>query len=185
MQIDSVETLKRAIDSGWQPEFLLFWGHTAKDQGIGRHVLSQWWPATFSVDGQAYATAEHYMMARKAELFGDQETLAAILRSPGPSQAKNLGRRVRGFEEERWLAHRFDITVRGNLAKFDQNPELRNWLLASSDAVIVEASPVDRIWGIGLSADDARARDPDVWPGLNLLGFALMKTRFLLSSSRE
>jgi ribA/ribD-fused uncharacterized protein len=180
MQIDDVEALKRTVGSGWTPDFLFFWGHTAKDQRIGKHVLSQWWPATFSVDGCTYATAEHYMMAQKAELFGDQETLAAILSSPGPSQAKSLGRRVRGYDEERWIAHRFDTAVRGNLAKFDQSPELEDWLLATGDTVLVEASPVDRIWGIGLAANDPRAEDPSNWPGLNLLGFALMKARHSL-----
>jgi ribA/ribD-fused uncharacterized protein len=184
MQIDDVEVLKRAIGFEWNPEFLFFWGHTAKDQRIGKHVLSQWWPAMFSVDGRTYASAEQYMMAQKAELFGDQETLAAILSSPDPSQAKSLGRRVRGFDEERWIAHRFDTAVHGNVAKFSQNPELEGWLLATGDAVLVEASPVDRIWGIGLAAEDTRARDPRSWPGLNLLGFALMKTRQSLGSKQ-
>src|SRR5215468_9030230 len=101
MQVGDVTALKRAMGSGWTPEFLFFWGHTAKDQRIGKHVLSQWWPAPFSVDGRTYASAEQYMMAQKAELFGDQETLAAILSATSPSQAKNLGRRVRGFDEER------------------------------------------------------------------------------------
>lgn len=177
MQIDSVETLKVAMSSGHKPEFLFFWGHTSKEQKVGKHVLSQWWPAMFSVGGHTYATAEHYMMAQKAELFDDQETLAAILSSTAPSQAKRLGRGVRGFEDERWNAHRFDVAVRGNLAKFGQNPELRDWLLATGDTLLVEASPVDRIWGIGLAADDGRARDPHSWQGLNLLGFALMKAR--------
>jgi ribA/ribD-fused uncharacterized protein len=184
MQIDDVEALKRAIGFEWNPEFLFFWGHTAKDQRIGKHVLSQWWPAMFSVDGRTYASAEQYMMAQKAELFGDQETLAAILSSPDPSQAKSLGRRVRGFDEERWIAHRFDTAVHGNVAKFSQNPELEGWLVATGDAVLVEASPVDRIWGIGLAAEDTRARDPRSWPGLNLLGFALMKTRQSLGSKQ-
>ena len=184
MQIDDLEALKRAIGSGWAPEFLFFWGHTAKDQRIGKHVLSQWWPAVFSLDGRTYASAEHYMMVQKAELFGDQETLAAILSSTSPSQAKNLGRRVRGFNEERWIAHRYDAAVRGNLAKFSQNPELGHWLLATGDTVLVEASPVDSIWGIGLAADDARAHDPRAWPGLNLLGFALMKARHALESKQ-
>jgi ribA/ribD-fused uncharacterized protein len=182
MQIDDIEALKQAIGSGWNPELLFFWGHTAKDRRIGKHVLSQWWPATFCIDGQTYGTAEHYMMAQKAELFGDQETLAAILSSHGPSEAKKLGRRVRGYDEERWISHRFDVAVRGNLAKFGQNLELERWLLATGNAVLVEASPVDRIWGIGLAADDAQARDPNTWRGLNLLGFALMKVRYLLDS---
>jgi ribA/ribD-fused uncharacterized protein len=122
------------------------------------------------------------MMAQKAELFGDRDTLAAILGAPDPAQAKKLGRRVKHFDDEHWIAHRFDVAVRGNLAKFGQNPELGNWLLATGETVLVEASPVDSIWGIGLAADDKRARDPHDWPGLNLLGFALMKTRHSLKS---
>ncbi|MCA1430376.1 MULTISPECIES: NADAR family protein [Bradyrhizobium] len=182
MQIDGVDALRNAISSGWAPEFVFFWGHTPKDHRIGKHVLSQWWPATFVIDGQTYSTAEHYMMAQKAELFGDQDTLAAILSAPGPSEAKKLGRRVKGFDEERWIVHRFDVAVRGNLAKFGQNPELGDWLLATRDAVLVEASPVDSVWGIGVAADDKRASDPHNWPGLNLLGFALMKARHSLKS---
>jgi ribA/ribD-fused uncharacterized protein len=184
MEVGDITVLKRAIGSGGTPEFLFFWGHTAKDQKIGKHVLSQWWPAAFSVDGRTYASAEQYMMAQKAKLFGDQETLAAILASSGPSQAKNLGRRVRGFDDERWTAHRYETAVCGNLAKFGQNPDLERWLLATGDAVLVEASPVDRIWGIGLAADDPRARNPHTWPGLNLLGFALMQARRTLRSKQ-
>jgi len=182
MQIDGIDALRSAISSGWVPEFLFFWGHTAKNHKIDKHVLSQWWPAAFVVDGQAYATAEHYMMAQKAELFGDRDTLAAILAASGPAQAKKLGRGVKDFNEEHWTAHRFDVAVRGNLAKFGQNPELRDWLLTTGETVLVEASPVDSIWGIGLAADDKRATDPNDWPGLNLLGFALMKTRQSLRS---
>ncbi|MGC2782011.1 MAG: NADAR family protein [Bradyrhizobium sp.] len=180
MLIEDIETLTQAIVSGHAPELLLFWGHTAKSNEVGKHVLSQWWPAAFSLDGRTYATAEHYVMAQKAELFDDQETRDAILAAPGPSQAKKLGRAVRGFDDARWIAHRFDVAVRGNVAKFGQNPQLGEWLLATGDAVLVEASPVDRIWGIGLAADDPRAGDPQAWLGLNLLGFALMKTRAAL-----
>jgi ribA/ribD-fused uncharacterized protein len=82
---------------------------------------------------------------------------------------------VRGFNEEQWIAHRFQIAVRGNMAKFGQNPELKAWLLATGDAVLLEASPVDTIWGIGLAAADKRAHDPRTWRGLNLLGFARVR----------
>ena len=140
-------------------------------------MLSPWWPATFFVDGRAYATAEHYMMAQNAELFGDRDILDAILAATAPSQAKKLGRLVKNYDDERWIAYRFDVAVRGNLAKFGQNPELRDWLLATGETVLVEASPVDSIWGIGLAADDKRAGEPHALPGLNLLGFALMKAR--------
>ena len=93
------------------------------------------------------------------------------------ADVKALGRKVRGFGEERWVDKRFEIALRGNLAKFSQNPELRDWLIGTSPAVLVEASPVDTIWGIGLAADDKRASDPAKWRGLNLLGFVLMKAR--------
>jgi|SRR5262245_34792703 len=180
MEICDLESLQAAIQNGSRPEFLFFWGHTAKGMRIGKHVLSQWWPASFSVDSCRYPTAEHYMMAEKAKLFGDDQAFAAILTSQNPSKAKALGRKVRGFDEQIWSNHRFDITVRGNTAKFEQNPELKDWLLGTKRQVLVEASPRDKIWGIGLAADDKRALNPKTWRGLNLLGFALMKARTAL-----
>jgi len=180
----NVESLRRALDAGSSAEFLFFWGHTPKGSAIGKHVLSQWWPAVFSVENQVYCSAEHYMMARKAELFGDDETLAAIVSSGTPAEAKALGRQVRGFDERVWRDHRFQIAVRGNTAKFSQNPELKEWLIGTDNLVLVEASPVDRVWGIGLAADDSRALDPRTWRGLNLLGFALMEVRTVLGPRR-
>ena len=180
MNIYNVEALKAAIRHGWRAEFLFFWGHTPKDTRIGKHVLSQWWPAAFSIDHHRYSTAEHYMMAQKAKLFGDNTAFTAILNSQNPSEAKALGRKVKGFNEQLWTDQRLDIAVRGNTAKFQQNAELRDWLLGTETQVLVEASPTDRIWGIGLAADDKRAQDPLTWRGLNLLGFALMKVRAAL-----
>lgn len=178
--IHDIETLHAAFAAGVRPAFLFFWGHTAKDAAVGKHVLSQWWPAVFTIDGQRYSTAEHYMMAEKAHLFGDDAARAQIIAAQSAAEVKALGRKVRGFDEQRWVKHRFQIAVRGNIAKFGQNPELKGWLLATAPAILVEASPVDTIWGIGLAADDKRASDPGKWRGLNLLGFALMKTRQLL-----
>jgi ribA/ribD-fused uncharacterized protein len=88
-----------------------------------------------------------------------------------------LGRQVRGFDEEAWTAARYDIVVAGSVAKFGQHEDLRAFLLATGERVLVEASPLDRVWGIGLAADDERASSPDRWVGLNLLGFALMDAR--------
>ena len=139
--------------------------------------LSQWFPAAFTVDGIRYATAEHWMMAEKARLFEDGLALARVLAKDDPGAAKAAGRSVRGFDEAVWRRHRFDIVVRGNRAKFEQHPLLRDFLLATGDQVLVEASPVDPIWGIGLAAGDPRAQDPMHWQGLNLLGFALMAAR--------
>jgi ribA/ribD-fused uncharacterized protein len=176
-----VDSLRSAMADGWRPAFLFFWGHKPRKGGVGRHVLSQWWPAQFAVDGQTYPTAEHFMMAEKARLFGDMEMAARIVEATEPGKAKALGRQVRGFESDRWERHCLDIVVRGNAAKFGQNPALRGWLLATGDAVLVEASPVDPVWGIGLAADDPRAVDPTQWRGTNLLGFALMRVRASLS----
>lgn len=117
------------------------------------------------------------MMAEKAVLFGDQETRAQILQAPTPNAAKALGRKISGFNEQDWLQHRYEIVVRANKAKFSQNPELNNFLKDTGSCIIVEASPVDNIWGIGLAQDHADANNPNLWQGLNLLGFALMQVR--------
>jgi ribA/ribD-fused uncharacterized protein len=123
------------------------------------------------------------MMTAKALLFGNAEMAACIRQAPHPGAAKALGRQVRGFREELWTEHRFELVVAGNLAKFGQNPDLREFLLGTGDQVLVEASPRDRIWGIGLAADDERATAPEQWLGLNLLGFALMEVRHQLQGS--
>jgi ribA/ribD-fused uncharacterized protein len=168
---------------GEQLDLLLFWGHKPTRSGvIGTGCLSQWWPAEFVVAGVSYSSAEHWMMAEKARLFGDAEGLAAVLRSASPGAAKAAGRTVRGFDEIRWGAARYDIVVAGNLAKFGQHPPLRDFLLATGRRILVEASPYDRIWGIGLAATDQQVGCPSRWRGLNLLGFALMDVREQLSS---
>jgi len=117
------------------------------------------------------------MMWSKARLFGDQVVAEQVLLAPTPAEAKKLGRAVRDFAEAPWVARRYDIVLAGSLAKFGQNPELLSFLQRTGDQVLVEASPTDRIWGIGLSADAPGARDPSSWHGLNLLGFALMQAR--------
>src|SRR5579864_1579266 len=179
----SAEQLCRLIHDGAQPKYLLFWGHRPPaGGGVGQGCLSQWWPAAFAVDGLVYPSAEHFMMAAKALLFGDAEMAARIREAPHPGAAKKLGRQVRGFQELRWAAQRFDLVVTGNMAKFGQHPDLREFLLGTGDRVLIEASPQDRIWGIGLAADDERATSPRQWPGLNLLGFALMEVRHQLKS---
>ncbi len=181
--ISDRESLIASIAQGYRPKFLFFWSHEPKIPGqVGKECLSQWYPASFEVDGVAYPAAEHYMMAEKARLFGDLEACQQILQARHPKEAKNLGQSVRGFDEETWTFHRCEIVVRGNTAKFGQNPALRSFLLQTGERVLAEASPHDRIWGIGLSADNPRAVDPQQWQGLNLLGFALMKVRYLLYS---
>lgn len=175
------EALLEWIQGGGIPKYIFFWGHTPRPDGaIGKSSFSQWWPADFTVNGTVYPTAEHFMMAEKARLFGDADAAARILAAKKPAEVKRIGREVRGFDEEIWNDARFDIVVRGNTAKFGQHPELRDFLLNTGERIIVEASPVDRIWGIGLAGDDPDAGNPERWKGLNLLGFALMETRDIL-----
>lgn len=117
------------------------------------------------------------MMAEKARLFKDEEILEQILKNEDPKQIKQLGRKVRNFDEKVWKSKRYSIILNGNYAKFVQNEGLRRFLIETKNNVIVEASPYDNIWGIGIAADDKRIEDPLEWKGLNLLGFALMEVR--------
>lgn len=181
--IYDVESLLAEVRKGFHHKYLFFWGHRPqKDGQIGKQCLSQWWSSAFEIDGVVYPTAEHYMMAEKARLFDDNEARRKILSTSHPGTAKKLGREVEGFDEVVWSQHRFGIVVRGNVAKFRQNIELREFLLNTKQRVLVEASPTDRIWGIGLTADDPDVENPEKWKGLNLLGFALMKVRAELQS---
>ncbi|MFB7917835.1 NADAR family protein [Streptomyces sp. NPDC056061] len=166
---------------GERVKYLHFWGHRPRPDGrVGASCLSQWWPSPFEVDGVRYATAEHWMMAAKARLFGDAEAEAQALAAKSPAQAKKAGRLVRGFDEEVWRRERFALVVAGSVHKFAHHADLRDFLLNTGERVLVEASPMDRIWGIGLAADDPRAENPATWRGLNLLGFALMDARTAL-----
>lgn len=178
------DSLAARLAGGAAVEFLFFWGHTPKAPGaVDASCLSQWHPAPFAADGARYATAEHFMMAEKARLFGDAEALARVLATGDPAEAKRVGREVRGYDDARWSAARGEAVVRGNILKFSQNPSLLAFLLGTGERVLVEASPRDRVWGIGMGASNPAARDPSRWRGLNLLGFALMEARARLSAA--
>lgn len=178
----STAELLRLIESGVAVKYLHFWGHRARTDGtIGTSCLSQWWPARFVVDGVEFRSAEHFMMWRKARLFGDEATAARVLEVSHPNEAKTLGRLVAGFDEATWADERFGIVVEGSLAKFGQHRPLREFLLGTGGRILVEASPLDRVWGIGMAAADASADEPARWRGRNLLGFALMRARHELA----
>jgi ribA/ribD-fused uncharacterized protein len=166
-----------AFERGERPRFLFFWGHTPKGRTVGPWVLSNWFPSPFVIDGVTYETNEHWMMAEKARLFGDTVARGRVMKAPSPGEAKAIGREVRQFDDDVWDAARFGIVARGCEAKFAADAALRDYLLQTGDAVLVEASPRDRVWGIGLGASSADANDPRTWRGENLLGFALMEAR--------
>jgi len=180
--IRSKEELITFIAEGNEVKYLFFWGHTTKnDLVVGKECLSQWYESNFEIDGIHYPTAEHYMMAEKARLFNDSEALKKILESKHPGDAKKQGRTVKGYQDDVWKKHRFNIVVCGNQAKFSQNEKLKEFLINTNDRVLVEASPHDRVWGIGLEQTNPDAENSAKWRGLNLLGFALMKVRTEIS----
>jgi ribA/ribD-fused uncharacterized protein len=115
------------------------------------------------------------MMAKKALQFGDTEIYLQIMSTPDPSEMRRLGRRIRGFHEAIWDEQRFEIVLQGNMLKFTQNEDLKRLLISTGDSILAEASPTDRIWGIGLSIESAERGDR--WRGRNLLGQALMEVR--------
>ncbi|MCK5539079.1 MAG: NADAR family protein [Bacteroidales bacterium] len=143
-------------------------------------IFSQWFPCTFTIDKITYSSAEQYMMAEKALLFADLKTRDAILTTICPSYAKELGRMVKNYDEDIWNRHKINIVLQGNLAKFSQNPKLLQQLLSVKE-LFVEASPHDKIWGIGLSIDNPQIYEKSNWLGENLLGLILKQTQHILN----
>jgi len=139
--------------------------------------FSNWHASPFEIDGVWYNCSEQWMMAEKARIFNDTATLAKIMASPDPKEQKAYGRLVQGFDKAKWDAVARDVVYKGCLAKFSQNPDLKAALLATEGTTMVEASPVDKIWGIGLKKDDPRVRDRSQWCGQNWLGQVLDRVR--------
>ena len=161
-------------------DFVFFWGHEDREKGLTKVCLSQWYQCPFVIEGQYYNCAEQYMMAEKARIFGDEEIRQQILAEYSQMAMKKLGRKVRNYDDEIWKEKRFDVVVKGNIAKFSQNEKLLDFLLSTDDKILVEASPKDTVWGIGLDESSPEAIQPRKWIGENLLGFALMEVRDIL-----
>lgn len=174
----NLQDLQAAYLRGEHLRFLFFWGHTAsKDGSINEGCFSQWWKSHFEVDGITYSCAEQYMMAQKARMFEDEEMLKSIMNTDNPKSMKAFGRAVRDFDKETWDNCCYELVKKGNLAKFSQNPELLEYLKSTHRRILVEASPRDRIWGIGMGKQNPDAECPIKWKGTNLLGFALTEAR--------
>ncbi|MFS1019800.1 MULTISPECIES: NADAR family protein [Enterococcus] len=156
-------------------DYVFFWGHTGDGKSLGKEVFSQWFPASFQADGRIFSTTEQWMMFQKAVLFKDNHTASLILREPDPKKIKALGRKVKNFDEKTWDKYKYAIVLKGNYLKFTQNRKLLQVLLSYEGKTFVEASPYDKVWGIGLRATDKRALTETTWQGENLLGKALTK----------
>ncbi|MDU5950334.1 MAG: NADAR family protein, partial [Paenibacillus macerans] len=142
-----------------------------------KSCFSQWWMSPFTVEGTEYSCAEQFMMAEKARLFGDDEMLAAIMQAKHPKEMKAYGRAVRNFDKDVWDRECYGIVKRASLAKFSQNSQLGDYLKSTKNRILVEASPRDRIWGIGMGQSNPDVENPLKWRGKNLLGFALTEAR--------
>lgn len=176
-----IDELRARVRAGEAFAYRFFYGHAPREDGrLSDAVFSQFHPCRFQIDGRTYAWAEQWMMAEKARLFGDPASLERVMAAATPQEAKRAGRAVTPYDDARWGAVRLNRVVRGNLAKFGQDFALKSYLLATERDVLVEAAPTDAIWGIGLRRDHPDAADPRRWPGLNLLGFALMRVRSAL-----
>ena len=174
----SVYEVREAFQRKEKLSYLFFWGHAVpKDGKLDQSCLSQWWMSNFTIDKVNYICMEQYMMAEKARLFKDEAILGEILKSHDPKTMKALGRKVKSFDQEIWKENRFDIVKRGNLAKFSQDERLKSFLISTGDKILVEASPFDRIWGIGMGKSNENVENPMMWRGQNLLGFALVSVR--------
>jgi ribA/ribD-fused uncharacterized protein len=140
-------------------------------------IYSQWYPSPVVIDGMEFNCMEQWMMWNKAKLFGDDEVAELIMEATHPSTQKGLGREVKGFDREKWDAIAYDVVVKGNYAKFTQHKNLQKELLETKDLVLVEASPYDTIWGIGMGEGSPGVEDEKNWKGLNLLGKAITEVK--------
>lgn len=144
---------------------------------------SQWFISPFIIEGYNYNCCEQYMMAMKASYFNDEGTKQLIMNATEPKEHKSLGRLVKNFDENEWNKVADEIVFQGNLAKFSQNPELKQKLIDTKDKIFVECSPYDRIWGNGLNITDTLKTHPDNWLGSNRLGKAIMRVREVLNTN--
>lgn len=148
-------------------KYLFFW----------HGIFSNWHSCEFSINEIVFNSSEQAMMFKKATLFNDTDSSMKILHSSSPKVAKALGRKVNNFNPKTWDKHKEDIVYKILLEKFSQNEDLKQDLLSTDDLILVEASPYDKIWGIGMGTDDPNITNPSKWKGENLLGKVLMRVR--------
>ncbi|MDE7476850.1 MAG: NADAR family protein, partial [Lachnospiraceae bacterium] len=177
----SVEQVRKDYQAGKKLKYCMFWKpQPDTDTRVDKGCLSQWQSSSFFSDNGSYCCMEQFMMAQKAELFGDSDILKQILSCKDPKKIKALGQKVKHFDESVWSKTKYAIVLNGNYMKFSQNPQMKKFLLQTSDKILVEASPYDGIWGIKMDEANKDAQNPLKWRGQNLLGFALMEVRDVL-----
>lgn len=187
----NIQWLIDEINSGEKHSFFTFW---QADEGCENRIFSQWYDKPFIVNGRKYVTAEQYMMSEKALLFGDLDSYKSIMNEPNPKICKQLGRGVKNFDSKIWSESFREIVFHGNLGKLQSDLNFVDALLSTGDAVLIEASPTDDIYGAGLdkkhllNADGTLKVLPQDWhkegstkQAENNLGFVLMGIRDLFN----
>ena len=173
----SLDKLQKDFNKGKKIDFLFFYGHTSDKNEITKSSLSQWYIKDFKENDLTFNCMEKYMMYNKALLFDDKDIAQEILKNNQPKAIKELGRKVKNFNDGIWDKMKYKIVFKGNYYKFSQNMELITFLLNTKNKVLAEASPYDKVWGIKMKYDDENIENPFCWKGENLLGFALMEAR--------
>jgi ribA/ribD-fused uncharacterized protein len=150
-------------------DLVLFYGRN--------EFYSNWHPTGFTMYGLNFANGEQFMMYCKALTFGDGTTMAKILKESNPAKVKALGRAVQPYDDAKWAEVRLGMVQLGLLAKARSHPNITRELLSTGTRVLAEASPFDKVWGIGFDENSVHALDPSQWKGTNLLGQAWMWVR--------
>jgi ribA/ribD-fused uncharacterized protein len=140
-------------------------------------IFSQWYDCKFVEDRITFTSAEQYMMYHKAKAFNDYGSMFLVMDTTSPREQKAIGRAIKGYSDEIWGPIRYATVVQGNYLKFTQNEDLKALILSTGNKHIVEASPYDKVWGIGLGPADDKVLDESKWDGQNLLGKAVMEVR--------
>ena len=178
--IYTLEWLKEQISYGKEFNYTFFWG-----AGNFNGYLSNWYHSNFSYKGERFANCEQFMMAAKARVCGDEETREKIMRTTNPKEIKALGREVKNYDDDLWASERKKAVLLANYLKYTQNAGLGKELINTGNAILVEASPYDKIWGIGMASTEDAARNALTWKGENYLGFVLMTVRDILKGEQD
>lgn len=171
-------TKTKLIEENKINKYLFFW--KPNKNLTNETCFSQWQPSLFEIDGVVYNCAEQYMMSQKAKLFKDEYIYDLVMDSIKPQDMIKLGRKVKNFNESIWDKNKYSIIFDANYNKFSQNEKMKKFLLSTNDKVIVEASPYDKVWGVGMDSNNRKIYNPNNWRGENLLGFIIMEVRDLL-----
>lgn len=147
--------------------------------------LSNWYPSVFEVDGKKFTSAEQFIMYRKCMLFGDEEAAQAVMATDDVETQQSIGRKTKGYLPATWNGMRQIIAFEGLMAKFSQNEDLKQQLLETGNAYLVECAGKDKVWACGIRLSDNRRFDAMNWDGTNILGFALMEVRSKLNDCVE